>query len=87
MWHSSLSIENSEDLERIQRSAVKIILQNNNLSYEKALNHLQIDKLSDRREELCLRFAEKCLRNAKTVDMFPEKKKTTSNENQTTSKI
>ena len=75
VWHSSLSIENSEDLERIQRSAVKIILQNNNLSYEKALNHLQIDKLSDRREELCLRFAEKCLRNAKTVDMFPEKKK------------
>ena len=75
VWHSSLSIENSEDLERIQRSAVKIILQNNHISYEKALNYLQIDKLSDRRKDLCLRFAQKCLKNAKTVDMFPEKKK------------
>ena len=74
VWHSSLSIENSEDLEGSQRSAVRIILQNNYLSYEKALSYLQIDKLSDRSEKLCLRSSEKCLKNAISIGMFPKKK-------------
>ena len=32
-----------------------------------------MDKLKDRREELCLKFAKKCLRNSKVKSMFPSK--------------
>ena len=53
VWHSSLTDENSEDLERIQKSAIKIILGNKYKDYQSALNYLQLDKLYDRREELC----------------------------------
>ena len=35
---------------------------------------LQLDKLDDRRQHLCHRFALKCLTNEKTRNMFPLKK-------------
>ena len=52
-----------------------MILQNNYTEYEDALAQLDLDKLSDRREQLCLSFALKCVRNPKTQDMFPLNKK------------
>ena len=75
VWHSSLTDENSEDLERIQKSAMKIILGNKYIDYKSALNYLQLDNLHDRRRELCERFAQKCLKNEKTKNMFPLSKK------------
>ena len=36
LWHSSLTLEDSNDLERIKKSAVKIILQEDYEDYEKA---------------------------------------------------
>ena len=76
VWHSGLSQDNTNDLERVQKSAVKIILGNEYTNYENALSKLGMTKLSDRRDELCLKFASKCLKNKKTKDMFPENKKT-----------
>ena len=75
VWHSSLTEENSADLERIQKSAVKIILGNQYKDYQSGLNFLQLDKLDDRRQHLCHRFALKCLKNEKTRNMFPLSKK------------
>ena len=75
VWHSSLTEENSADLERIQKSAVKIILGNQYKDYQSGLNYLQLDKLDDRRQHLCHRFALKCLTNEKTRNMFPLSKK------------
>ena len=72
VWHSSLTDENSEDLERIQKSAIKIILGNKYKDYQSAL---QLDKLYDRREELCKRFALKCQKNGKTKNMLPMARK------------
>ena len=72
VWHSSLTEENSEDLERVQKSAVNIILGNKNLDYEKSLAKLNMETLKERREYLCLSFALKCTRNTKTKHMFPE---------------
>ena len=43
--------------------------------YQSALNYLQLDKLYDRREELCKRFALKCQKNEKTKNMFPMARK------------
>ena len=74
VWHSSLTVENSNDLERIQKCAMKIILQENYIEYEEALNQLDIEKLYERREQLCLKVALKCIKNPKTQNMFPVNK-------------
>ena len=75
VWHSSLTQENANDLERVQKSAFKIILQNSNLKYKEALQILQLETLSDRRENLCLKFAQTCTKNPKFQDMFPKNPK------------
>ena len=59
VWHSSLTEENSQDLERIQKSAVKIILGSKYTEYESALDKIDLETLSERREKLCLKFFKK----------------------------
>ena len=76
VWHSSLTDENCSDLERVQKSALKIMLGSKYDGYEKSLTKLGIEKLSDRREYLCLNFAKKCVRNPKLTHMFPQNIKT-----------
>ena len=76
VWHSSLTEKNSTDLERIQKSALKIILGEEYKDYKNALNILEIDNLKDRREILCLKFAKKCLKNEKMKNLFNENPKT-----------
>ena len=71
VWHSSLTQENRDDLERVQKTACKVILQDKYKSYKKALIQLEIETLENRREELCLKFANKCLKNKKLKEMFP----------------
>ena len=51
--------------------ALKIILKDGYQNYEHALEFLNLKTLSDRRSDLCLRFAKKCLKVEKTKDMFP----------------
>ena len=80
VWHSSLTEENSSDLERVQKTAVKLILGENYLNYDEALQKLDLLTLSERREELCLRFAQKCVKNPKTSNMFPKNEKNHSME-------
>ena len=75
VWHSSLTQENCDDLERVQKSAVKIILGPKYDCYKKSLVKLDMESLQERREFLCLTFAQKCLKNPKTKKMFPENKK------------
>ena len=71
VWHSSLTQDNIDDLERVQKSALKLILQENYQSYKKALVKLDIETLENRREQLCLNFARKCVKNKKMNKMFP----------------
>ena len=72
VWHSSLTENNITDLERVQKTAVKIILGDQYQSYEQGLLKLDIENLSERRKTLCLRFAQKCTKNPKTSNMFPK---------------
>ena len=51
VWHSSLTEENKEDLERVQRSAMKIILGPKYQSYKKALDVLDLEALDERRKK------------------------------------
>ena len=57
VWSSSLTGQNKADLERVQRSALKIILGPKYESYRKALFILNLVTLEERREYLCLKFA------------------------------
>ena len=56
VWHTSLTQENEEHLERIQKSALKIILQNKYVNYEQACDHLNITDLKTRRAYLFEKF-------------------------------
>ena len=61
VWFSSITEEESDDLERVQRNACRIILGNKYTDYEMALQHLNIETLKTRREKLALKFGQKCL--------------------------
>ena len=61
VWHSSLTQENSEDLERVQKCAARIIMGNEYKNYEDALQKISLDTLKERRNTLCINFARKCL--------------------------
>ena len=50
VWHSGLTLQNTKDIERIQKVAFKIILKDNYRSYQHALNILQFETLESRRK-------------------------------------
>ena len=52
-------LNNEIDLERVQKSALKVILKDKYGDYKSALRKLNIESLFDRRELLCLKFAKK----------------------------
>ena len=71
VWHSGLTEQNKNDIERLQKSSLKIILRNNYESYEKALKFLNMESLCKRREKLNLNFAKKCLKIENMKALFP----------------
>ena len=75
VWHSSLTEENCSDSKRVQKSALKIILGSKYNGYETSLTKLGIEKRSERREQLCLNFTKKCIRNPKLTHKFPQDEK------------
>ena len=52
VWNSGISKANTKSIERIQKSAVKMILKDKYKNYEDALRYLNIDTLSERRNIL-----------------------------------
>ena len=70
-FHSSLTQEQSRKLENIQRTCLKIILQENYLNYESACEVTGLPQLSLRRETRCLSFARRCLRTDEMAKFFP----------------
>ena len=59
VWHSSLTRENAEDLERVKKNAVRIILGKPFNDYNEALEKIGLQTLNERRNELSLKFAKK----------------------------
>ena len=72
VWSSSLTKKNSDDLERVQKSAIRIILGKPYESYSQTLKELVIMRLSERREIICLKFAKNSLRLDNFKRLFPE---------------
>ena len=63
VWHSIISTENDNNLERVQKSAVKVILDEKYSTYQQGLAKLGLETLVSRRENLCLNFAKKCVKS------------------------
>ena len=71
VWHFSLTEEDKQSLERVQKVAFRLILGSNYRGYEHALLDLDMDSLEERRLSLCLKFAKKCLKHPIASEMFP----------------
>ena len=61
LWHASLTSEDRDNIERVQKNAMRIILGENYTPYDDALETLMLAKLSDRREKLSLNLQETVL--------------------------
>ena len=71
VWHFSITQEERNDLERVQKTACKIILSERYSDYTSALEALNLETLNQRRYTLSLKFAKKCLKYEQTKYMFP----------------
>ena len=63
VWHFSLTGENKQDLERVQKTSLKIILKGRYKDYNSALDILDLEDLNTRRDRLCQKFAKQSARN------------------------
>ena len=71
VFHSSLTLQQSEKIEKIQKTCLKVILGEMYVSYEAALEMCGLDRLSDRREQRCLDFSLKSIKHARNRRLFP----------------
>ena len=74
VWNPSLTKEESNDIERVQKAFLHIALGNDYLDYENALIMSNMQKLKDRRVNLCKKFAKKCSKHEKFKNWFKTKK-------------
>ena len=64
-------MKNRNDLERCQKTSLRLILGPKYDNYEQALKYLHIDTLDQRRQKLCLSFAKKCIKLNNMKSLFP----------------
>ena len=76
VWHSSLNEDEHTALERVQKIALRIILDSQYTDYTSALILTNLDTLRCRRKYLCLNFAKKCVKKGSLDDLFPLNMKT-----------
>ena len=71
VFHSSLTVEQSEKLERIQKTCLRVILGDMYVDYASALEMSGLETLFSRRKTRCLNFALKCANHPRMGRMFP----------------
>ena len=67
VWHYSLTVHQTNALERIQRACLKIILGNDYVGYISALESCELEIL----DKLSLSFAKKWIKSSKHRHLFP----------------
>ena len=70
VWQPALTQQEARQIERVQRCALYIILGDQYLSYENALETLECQNLDERRKKLCENFAKKSLKNPRYKTWF-----------------
>ena len=72
VWHSSLTAHQTNKVENIQKTSLKIILGDNFIDYPAALEMTGLEELSLRRQKRCLAFAKSSLKYPVGQVLFPE---------------
>ena len=80
VFHSSLTQEQSDKIEKIQKTSLKIILGDSYISYSAALEMCNLKTLYERRENRCLDFALKSTKHERNNRLFPLKTSTSDYE-------
>ena len=71
VWHSTLTVQQSRDIERVQKLCLKVILGQEYNRYDNALKGCGLEKLSVRRESRCLKFGLTSLLHPVHCSLFP----------------
>ena len=79
LWHSGLTKGQTNDLEKIQKIALKIILGDLYRSYASACEFFNLKFLSERRESICINFALKLFKSDRSQQFFTHRKSKTRN--------
>ena len=58
-WNGALKQNDNQDIERVQKTALHIMLRESYVSYRNALGGVSLESLGERRHKLCLKFAKK----------------------------
>ena len=69
-WHGALKQADTMEIERVQKAALHIVLGPQYISYRNALKTLNLTSLDSRREKLCLKFANKAVKDPKHSQWF-----------------
>ena len=81
VWNSGLTKSQVNDLEKIQKVALTIILGGKYMKYEESCQYFNISKLSSRRADLCAKFAVKLYLSPRCNEYFTCKEKVGRNSN------
>ena len=69
-WTAGLTVKQSNQIERVQKTALAIILGSEYVNYPSALKMVDMESLKDRRCDLCAKFAKKALKHKKFSSWF-----------------
>ena len=70
-FHSSLTGEQSNRIERVQKTCLKVILNDMYVDYQAALEMTGLQTLVDRRIQRCLNFSLRSVKHERNSAMFP----------------
>ena len=70
-FHSSLTVEQSNRIERIQKICLRVILNDMYINYQAALEMTGLHTLFDRRVQRCLTFSLRSIKHDRNSKMFP----------------
>ena len=65
VWAPGLTMAEAAQIERVQKSALHVILGVNYGNYENSLSILTMEKMSERRSKICLKFIKECEKSTK----------------------
>ena len=71
VWHPGLTEQQHEQIERVQKRCLRIILGSAYTTYDQALRRLKLTTLRSRRDLLTLRLGRSMLRSADHRDILP----------------
>ena len=71
VFHSRLTEEQSDKIERIQKTCLKVILGDMYVDYSSSLEMTGLETLRSRRLKRCLDFSKKCIQHPRNMRLFP----------------